>query len=63
MCVIEFEPETWPDVKPKPKPMEELEEIQIDDNLKHKTWVGTLMTLELKSELITFLRASKDVFV
>ena len=59
VCVIETEPESRSD---KPEPVEELEEIQLDDNLEHKTRLSTIMSSELKFELATFLWANKDVF-
>ena len=40
MCIIESELESH---AAKPEPVEELEEIQLDDNPKHKTYVGTTM--------------------
>ena len=59
MCVIESELDSH---AAKPEPIEKLEEIQLDDNPEHKTCVKTIMSPELKSELVTFLRANKDVF-
>ena len=59
VCVIETKPESHLD---KLEPIEELEEIQLDDNPEHKTRVGTTMSPELRSELVSFLWANKDVF-
>ena len=56
--MIESEPESH---SAKPEPVEELEEIQLDHNPEHKTRFETTMSLELKFELVTFLRANKDV--
>ena len=53
VCVIEMEPEPRPN---KPEPVEELEEIQLDDNPDHRTRIGTTMNSELRTELVTFLR-------
>ena len=60
ICVIESEHESRLDSKPEL--VEELKEIQLDDNLDHKTQVGTSMSSQLKTGLIEFLRANKDVF-
>ena len=52
VCIIESE------LKPhaaRPEPIEEREEIQLDDNPEHKTHVRATMSLELKFELVTFL--------
>ena len=46
----------------KPEPIEKLEDVQLDNNPEHKTRVGTTMSPELRSELVTFLRGNKDVF-
>ena len=59
VCVVETELESRVD---KLEPVEELEDIQLDDNPEHKTRVGTTMDPELRSELVTFLRENKDVF-
>ena len=59
VCIIETEIESWAD---KPEPVEELEDIQLDDNPEHKTRIGTTLDPKLRSELITFLRENKDVF-
>ena len=59
VCVVETELESRGN---KPEPFEELEDIQLDDNPEHKTQVGTTMSPELRSELVTFLRGNKDVF-
>mgnify|MGYP004636689889 CR=1 FL=1 len=52
ICVVEIELEFRVD---KLEPVEELEDIQLDDNPEHKTQVGTTMSPELRSELVTFL--------
>ena len=45
VCIIESEPETWLDARTEL--MEELEEIQLDDDLDHKTEVGTSVSPKL----------------
>ena len=59
VCVIETKPKSRSD---KPEPMEEFEEIQLDENPEHKTRVWTTMSPELNFELITVLQANNDIF-
>ena len=59
VCAIESEHESH---AAKLEPIEELKKIKLDDDPEHKTRVRTTMSPELKSELVTFLRANKDVF-
>ena len=44
------------------EPTEETEEIQLDDNLEHTTWIGTSLFQELRDQLVAFLWTNKDVF-
>ena len=60
ICVIVTEAERRSESAPEP--VEELEEIQLDDNPDHKTRVGTSMSPELKAGLIEFLQANSDIF-
>ncbi|GLT79170.1 hypothetical protein SLA2020_506670 [Shorea laevis] len=44
-------------------PVEDVEEVQIDDrDPSRKTQIGTRLNPEERAELITFLRANRDVF-
>ena len=60
ICVIESEAEGQSESTPEP--IEELEEIQLDDNPDHKMRISTSMMPELKAGLIEFLQANSDVF-
>ena len=57
---MDAEPEETP--KGRGELAEEIEEIQLDDNPKHTTQVGTSLPQELRDQLVTFLRINIDVF-
>ena len=50
------------EVNTRPKPSEELEPVQIDDNPKHLAYIGSRLVEDLKHPLIHFLKHNKDVF-
>ena len=50
-------------VNTRPKPSEELEPVQLDDNLEHLTYIGSKLAKDLRHLLIHFLKQNKDVFV
>ena len=50
------------EVNTRPKPSEELEPVQLDDNPKHLAYIGSKLVEDLRSLLIHFLRQNKDVF-
>ena len=45
-----------------PKPSEELEPVQLDDDPEHLTYIGSKLAEDLKSLLTHFLRQNKDIF-
>lgn len=57
VCLVEFELEERPKERGKL-----IEEMQMDDSLKHTTKVGTSMTIELKEKEIAFLCTNQDDF-
>ena len=50
------------EVNTPPEPSEELESVQLDDNPKHLTDIGSKLAEDLRSLLIHFLKYNKDVF-
>ena len=50
------------EVSTRPKPLEELEPIQLDDHPEHLAYVGSKLAEDLRSPLIRFLKQNKDVF-
>ena len=50
------------EVNTRPKPSEELEPVQIDDNPEHLAYIGSRLTADLRHPLIHFLKQNKDVF-
>ena len=50
------------EVNTRPKPSEELEPIQLDDNLEHLAYIGSKLAEDLRSLLTHFLKQNKDVF-
>ncbi|GKV05317.1 hypothetical protein SLEP1_g17345 [Rubroshorea leprosula] len=56
-------PDNRPKDEPRATPVEEVEEVQLDDNdPSKKTQIGTKLTPIEKEELVGFLKANKDVF-
>ncbi|GKV17243.1 hypothetical protein SLEP1_g27774 [Rubroshorea leprosula] len=56
-------PDNRPEDDPRATPVEEVEEVQLDDNdPSKKTQIGTKLTPIEKEELVGFLKANKDVF-
>ncbi|GKV27692.1 hypothetical protein SLEP1_g36830 [Rubroshorea leprosula] len=56
-------PDNRPEDDPRATPVEEVEEVQLDDNdPSKKTQIGTKLTPTEKEELVGFLKANKDVF-
>ncbi|GKV37355.1 hypothetical protein SLEP1_g45396 [Rubroshorea leprosula] len=56
-------PDNRPEDDPRATPVEEVEEVQLDDNDPSKrTQIGTRLTPVEKEELVGFLKANKDVF-
>ena len=55
VCIVETKIESQAD---KPEPVEDLEDIKLNDNQEYKTRIGTT----LDPELVTFLRENKDIF-
>ena len=43
-------------VNTRPKPSEELEPVQLDDNLEHLAYIGSRLTEDLRHPLIHFLK-------
>ena len=50
------------EVNTRPKPSEELEPVQLDDNPEHLAYIGSKLAEDLRSLLIHFLKQNKDVF-
>ena len=50
------------EVNTRPKPSEELEPIQLDDNPEHLAYIGSKLAKDLRSLLTHFLKHNKDVF-
>ena len=50
------------EVLTRPKPSEELEPVQLDDDPEHLAYISTNLTGDLKSLLTQFLRHNRDVF-
>ena len=50
------------EVNTQPKPSEELEPVQIDDNPEHLAYIGSRLAKDLGHLLILFLKQNKDVF-
>ena len=46
----------------RPKPSEELEPVQLDDDPEHLAYIGSQLAEDLKDPLTQFLRQNKDVF-
>ncbi|GKV01291.1 hypothetical protein SLEP1_g13856 [Rubroshorea leprosula] len=56
-------PDNRPEDEPRATPVEEVEEVQLDDNDPSKrTQIGTKLTPIEKEEIVGFLKANKDVF-
>ena len=50
------------EVLTRPKPLEELEPVQLDDDPEHLAYIGTKLAEDLKSLLTQCLRQNRDVF-
>ena len=50
------------EVLTRPKPLEELEPVSLDDDLEHLSYIGSKLTEDLKGLLNQFLKQNKDVF-
>ena len=50
------------EVNTRPKPSEELEPVQLDDNSEHLAYIDSKLAEDLRSLLIHFLKQNKDVF-
>ena len=50
------------EVNTRPKPSEELEPVQVDDNPEHLAYIGSRLAEDLINPLIHFLKQNKDVF-
>ena len=50
------------EVNTRPKPLEELEPMQLDDNPEHLAYIGSKLAEDLRHLLIHFLKQNKDVF-
>ena len=50
------------EVLTRPKPLEELEPVSLDDDPEHLAYIGSKLAADLKSLLTQFLRQNKDVF-
>ena len=50
------------EVNTRPKPSEELEPVQLDDNPEHLAYIGSRLAEDLRHLLIHFLKHNKDVF-
>ena len=50
------------EVSTRPKPLKELEPIQLDDHPEHLAYVGSKLAEDLRSLLICFLKYNKDIF-
>ena len=46
----------------RPKPSEELEPVQLDDQLEHLVYIGSKLAEDIKSPLIHFLKRNMEVF-
>ena len=51
------------EINTRPKPSEELEPVQLDDNLEYLAYIGSKLAEDLRSRLTHFLKHNKDVFV
>ena len=50
------------EVNTRPKPSEEMEPVQLDDNPEHLAYIGSKLAEDLRHLLIHFLKQNKDVF-
>ena len=50
------------EINTRPKPLEELEPVQIDDNPEHLAYIGSRLAEDLRNPLIHYLKQNKDVF-
>ena len=50
------------EVNTRPKPSEELEPVQLDDNPEHLAYIGSRLAKDLRHLIIHFLKQNKDVF-
>ena len=50
------------EVLTRPKPLEELEPVSLDDDPEHLAYIGSKLTEDLKGLLNQFLKQNKDVF-
>ena len=50
------------EVNTRPKPSEELEPVQLDDDPEHLAYIDSKLAEDLRSLLIHFLKQNKDVF-
>ena len=51
------------EVNTRPKPLEELELVQLDDNPEHLAYIGSKLAEDLRRLLTHFLKQNQDVFV
>ena len=49
------------EVLTRPKPLEELEPVTLDDDLEHLTYIGSKLAKDLKGLLTQFLRQNRDI--
>ena len=50
------------EVNTRPKPSEELEPVQLEDDPEHLAYIGSKLAEDLRSLLIHFLKQNKNIF-